>query len=213
MLIVIMHYKYEYRRRLPHYQPDAKIFFITFCTYQRWTLPERARRIVLDACLRGDSILFDLLAVVVMPDHTHLALVPRCQSDRTVSIAEIMQAIKGTSAHKINREFGRRGPVWQQESFDRALRQEQQVDQKIDYMLGNPVRAGLVRNPMDYPCFGARRKAGKRSDFRQGRAERGQCGCGEHATRFTPRRARTPVAPRTKEQRAPSRRPSLYRSD
>ncbi len=151
MLIVIMHYKYEYRRRLPHYQPDAKIFFITFCTYQRWTLPERARRIVLDACLRGDSILFDLLAVVVMPDHTHLALVPRCQSDRTVSIAEIMQAIKGTSAHKINRKFGRRGPVWQQESFDRALPQEQQVDQKIDYMLGNPVRAGLVRNPMDYP--------------------------------------------------------------
>jgi putative transposase len=45
----------------------------------------------------------------------------------------------------------RRGTVWQQESFDRALRREEDVDQKIDYMLENPVRAGLVRNPLDYP--------------------------------------------------------------
>jgi hypothetical protein len=25
------------------------------------------------------------------------------------------------------------------------------VEQKIDYMLENPVRAGLVQNPLDYP--------------------------------------------------------------
>jgi hypothetical protein len=62
-----------------------------------------------------------------------------------------MQVIKGTSAHRINRELGRRGIVWQQESFDRALRREEDVDRKIEYMLENAVRAGLVRNPLDYP--------------------------------------------------------------
>lgn len=151
VLTMVMHPRYEYRRRLPHYQPDGKIFFITFCTYQRWTLPEGARQIVLDVCRRGDGTLFELLAAVIMPDHAHLALVPRMKGSRTASIAEIMQAIKGASAHRINRELGRRGSVWQEESFDRALRDEEQIGQKIDYMLENPVRAGLVMNPVEYP--------------------------------------------------------------
>ena len=66
-------------------------------------------------------------------------------------MAEIMQAIKGASAHRINKFLNRRGKVWQEESFDRALRKEEQVQEKLFYMLENPVRAGLARNPLDYP--------------------------------------------------------------
>ena len=66
-------------------------------------------------------------------------------------MAEIMQAIKGASAHRINKFLNRRGIVWQEESFDRALRTEEQVQEKLFYMLENPVRAVLVRNPLDYP--------------------------------------------------------------
>jgi putative transposase len=146
-----MHQKYEYRRRLPHYQPDDKIFFITFCTHRRWKLPPRARDIVLQTCRRGDGLLFELLGVVVMPDHVHLALVPLSGSEGTVSLPRIMQAIKGSSAHAINKDLGLHGPVWQQESFDRALRREEQFQEKLDYMIGNPVRAGLVRDPLAYP--------------------------------------------------------------
>jgi|SRR5579862_1231089 len=142
--------RYEYRRRLPHYQPDNKIFFITFCTYQRRELSEPARSIVLDVCLRGNGVLFELLGIVVMPDHVHLALKPLVTADGPVCIPRMMQAIKSTSAHRINRELGHRGTVWQQESFDRALRREEELDRKIDYMLENPVRAGLVRSPLNY---------------------------------------------------------------
>ena len=142
--------KYEYRRRLPHYQPDFKIFFITFCTYRRWELPGRAR-LVLDVFLHGDGKLFELLALVVMPDHVHVALNPLGDMDRKVSLPEILQAIKSTSSHRINKEIGHRGTVWQQESFDRALRREEHLAGKIEYMLLNPVRAGLVCDPMAYP--------------------------------------------------------------
>jgi putative transposase len=144
-------YSYEYRRRLPHFQPDYKIFFITFCTYQRWTLPPEAREIVVDTCMAGNGRLFDLYGVVVMPDHVHLALVPLCRPQGPTPVAEIMQAIKGASAHRINRLLNRRGKVWQEESFDRALRKEEQFEAKLYYMLENPVRAGLVSNPRDYP--------------------------------------------------------------
>jgi putative transposase len=113
-------------------------------------ITRRARQIVLDVFLRGDGKLFELLALVVMPDHVHVALNPG-DMDGQVSLPEILQAIKSTSAHRINKELGHRGTVWQQESFDCALRQEEQLGNKIEYMLLNPVRAGLVRDPMVYP--------------------------------------------------------------
>jgi putative transposase len=144
-------YSYEYRRRLPHFQPDFKIIFITFCTYLRWTLPADARTIVVDTCVAGNGLKFDLFGLVVMPDHVHLALVPFCGSEGPIPMAEIMQAIKGTSAQRINKLLNRRGRVWQEESFDRALRTEEQVQEKLFYMLENPVRAGLVSNPLGYP--------------------------------------------------------------
>ena len=49
-------------------------------------------------------------------------------------MAEIMQAIKGASAHRVNKLLNRRGRVWQEESFDRALRKEDQVQEKLFYM-------------------------------------------------------------------------------
>jgi REP element-mobilizing transposase RayT len=144
-------YSYEYGRRLPHFQPDFKIIFTTFCTYLRWILPPDARTIVFDTCVAGNGLKFDLYGLVVMPDHVHLALVPTCGSQGPVPMAETMQAIKGASAHRINNVLNRRGRVWQEESFDRALRKEEHVREKLFYMLENPVRAGLVRNPLDYP--------------------------------------------------------------
>ena len=145
-----MQRKYEYRRKLPHYQPEFSAFFITFSTHRRWTLPESVRQIVIDACVAGNGKKFQLYAVVVMPDHVHIVLVPKCDADGSFTIAEIMQAIKGASAHRINKALGRKGKVWEEESFDRALRREESIEAKICYILANPVGAGLVENPLKY---------------------------------------------------------------
>lgn len=142
--------KYDYRRKLPHYQPDNKIFFITFCTEKRAILSERARDIVVETCLRGNEKLFHLYGVIVMPDHVHILLTPVVNDFETVSIARIMQAIKSTSSHEINKLLNRKGRVWQEESFDYALRKEERAEQKLQYMLDNPVRAGLVRQWSEY---------------------------------------------------------------
>ena len=60
------------------------------------------------------------------------------------SLAELIGAIKGASSHEINRKLGRSGNVWQEESFDHVLRRSEALDEKIVYMLDNPVRAGIV---------------------------------------------------------------------
>jgi hypothetical protein len=67
------------------------------------------------------------------------------------SLAEIMNGIKGASAHKINKALGRTGKVWQAESFDHVLRSSENLDAKIAYLVENPVRAGLVGDSNNYP--------------------------------------------------------------
>ena len=142
-----------YRRNLPHVQRDYKPHFLTFCTYQRWTLPDWARTIVLNACTHNNQDRFDLHAVVVMPDHAHIIFTPLTDQQNTeiFSLAKITQPIKAISAHEINRRFGRHGQIWQEESFDRVLRSSEKLDEKVAYILNNPVRQGLVNIPEEYP--------------------------------------------------------------
>jgi len=44
--------KYRYRRRLPHLQKADAAMFVTFCTGGHLALPEEARDLVLEHCLR-----------------------------------------------------------------------------------------------------------------------------------------------------------------
>ena len=61
-----------------------------------------------------------------------------------------MKGIKGASAHAINKHLGRKGAIWQIESFDHVLRSSESLDAKILYILENPVRQGLVHDWTGY---------------------------------------------------------------
>src|SRR2546425_4898592 len=100
----------------------------------------------------SDRWTVELNAVVVMPDHVHMVFVPKIDMQKleVFSLARITKAIKGASAHLINRELGRAGRVWQEESFDRVLRISEKLDEKIAYILNNPVRKGLTQSPQEY---------------------------------------------------------------
>ncbi len=88
-----------------------------------------------------------------MPDHVHMIFTPQVNfgASEIYSLAEIMDAVKGASAHKINKALRRTGRVWQTESFDRALRSSETLDAKVAYVLDNPVRHNLVCTWSDYP--------------------------------------------------------------
>jgi len=142
-----------YRRQLPHLQCDDKPHFLTFCTERRWVLPELVRSLVLECCVHDNGVKFDLRVAVVMPDHVHMIFTPLVnrQAIEIYSLAEITDAVKGASAHRVNKALGRKGRLWQSESFDHVLRSSENLDAKIAYLLENPVRAGLVGEWRDYP--------------------------------------------------------------
>ena len=87
-----------------------------------------------------------------MPDHVHLILTPLVDERRQqiFSLIEITRTIKGVSARAINQRLGRHGVVWQEESLDHVLRSSEGLDAKVDYVLQNPVRAGLVTDWREY---------------------------------------------------------------
>ena len=144
--------KYNYQRRLPHHQKFDEVLFVTFCTQARRDLPEVARSVVLGHCHHEHGSKLLLHAAVVMPNHVHLLLsLLRNDSGWPYELKAILQSLKGSSAHSVNKLLKQAGPVWQEESFDHVLRSEESVKEKREYIRQNPVRRGLVRVPEDYP--------------------------------------------------------------
>ena len=152
------------RRRLPHYERPYGIYALTFSTQDHLHLSPISRDLVLDAVLHFHNKRYELFAACVMPDHVHLLLEPfvkdRLENGNLVffSLAEITHSIKSFASHRINELEKSTGSVWQKESFDRLMRSDREADEKYDYILKNPVRAGLVPPEEDYRwCWTAER--------------------------------------------------------
>ena len=69
-----------------------------------------------------------------MPNHVHVVLMPYGEW----MVQDIIKSIKHYSALCINRLLGRVGQVWQKESFDRIIRDEQHYLNILKYIYNNP---------------------------------------------------------------------------
>jgi putative transposase len=86
------------------------------------------------------------LACVVMPDHVH-AVVRLKEGE----LSEAVKLFSMYSSNKINQILHRRGPVWQHGFYDHALRGPISLQAYLQYMVQNPVRAGLVKEAREWP--------------------------------------------------------------
>jgi len=87
-----------------------------------------------------------------MPDHVHLMFKPTVvESDAEYSLSKILQGVKGFSAWGVNKYRGTNGALWQDESFDRIVRDYDEFLEKWNYIRNNPVKAELCNAPEDYP--------------------------------------------------------------
>jgi len=142
----------RHRRNLPHVEDCGKACFVSFHAWPGRDLPEQARDLVLEHCLHDHGTKCHVHGVVVMPDHVHLVLTPMADSEgKPYRLKEIVGAIEGASAHSVNRLLGVRGHMWQEESFDRVLRSDETVQERVAYLCQNPVRNRLVRVGDEYP--------------------------------------------------------------
>lgn len=101
-------------------------------------------RMVVDTWRHFDGDRYHLGAWVVMPNHVHVMI----RMNGTASLARIVQSWKSYT--------GRHLPVsWQREYWDRFIRDEKHYHQAIDYILQNPVNAGLCHTAEKWPWSSA----------------------------------------------------------
>jgi len=105
-----------------------------------------------------DGVKYRLLAWVVMPNHVH-ALIELWQ----VPMGKILHGWKSYTAKEANKILGREGVFWEDDYFDRKIRDEQHFGRVVRYIENNPVNARLVRAPEDWPWSSARYRA--KEDF------------------------------------------------
>ena len=96
--------------------------------------------------------LYALWSYVIMANHLHVLLKPK----PPVQIATITKNLKGFTAREANRLLARTGQrFWQDESFDHWARDGGELFRIVQYIENNPVKAGLVKDPADWPWSSA----------------------------------------------------------
>ncbi len=99
---------------------------------------------VVDAIYYNADVLghYFVHAFVVMPNHVHLLATP------AVPLPTLTKSLKGITARRANSMPARTGtPFWQEESYDRLVRDAREFDRSRNYIEENPVRAGLASDP------------------------------------------------------------------
>jgi putative transposase len=128
---------------VPRSVPDSiHYFFITICARPRGSnflvLPDVAQGILDAARHYHEKHVWGCLLILIMPDHIHMVLYGETVPEETI------RYFKGWLA----REFK---ITWQRRFFEHRIRNSLQLQHKIEYVLDNPVRAGLAATRDDWP--------------------------------------------------------------
>ncbi len=103
--------------------------------------------IVYNSLLHNHQKDYSVYCFCIMPNHFHIVF---RHLENSRDIDQIMKSIKGFSAREINKLLNRKGAIWQSESFDHIVRDEDELYRIINYVIMNPVKAGLVENWRDW---------------------------------------------------------------
>ena len=139
-------------RRLDRLYTDAPVYFLTLCTQDR-------KRTLANAPIHEEFTRFSTQATdflvwvgyfLIMPDHIHL-FAGFCRE--SPALEKWIKALRGDLS-KVLRQAEGEGTHWQKGFFDHLLRSTESYRQKLEYVRQNPVRAGLVTRPEDWPYQG-----------------------------------------------------------
>ena len=171
-----------YQRNLPHWHPKGAAIFLTWCLHgtfghvrknhsgpgraflcfdraldaatlgPTWLSDPAIAQCVADALRFGERHLklYTLIAYCVMPNHVHAVVHPQAP------VPKITKSIKGFTARTANELLGRIGErFWHDESYDHWIRNADEWNRIIYYTENNPVAAGLVESPEQWPWSSA----------------------------------------------------------
>jgi len=136
------------RKKLTHHIPpwvdERSFYFVTICTEPRGQ-NHLCNKNVGDVILKAASFYHEQCKwhcrlMLLMPDHLHgIIAFARDLGMRSLLASWKRYLTKQTAVQ------------WQSGFFDHRLRDRFQVEEKMSYVLNNPVRAGLCKDVNDWP--------------------------------------------------------------
>jgi putative transposase len=99
-------------------------------------------------------------AYVLMTNHFHLLATPETEQ----GIPKLMQAVGRAYVRYFNQRHGRTGTLWEGRYRSTLIQAERYLLACMVYLDLNPVRAGMVADPADYPWSSFRHYAGLAHD-------------------------------------------------
>jgi putative transposase len=130
---------------------DPPVYFVTFCAHRRRKVlaTNRTHSAFVQFAQRAAESSIAVGRYVVMPDHIHLFV---CGNEEFVFsrwVAMLKQVLAKRNGWRKSR-----GQIWEEGFFDHILRNDESMSEKWDYVVQNPVRAGLVNCAEDWPYQG-----------------------------------------------------------
>lgn len=140
-----------------------------------WLKNSEVADLVADSLKYRDGKVYRLKAFCIMFNHVHVVFKPLLdeQSLREVrgsnplkfesdapTLGAIMQSLKGYTAHEANKVLNRTGQFWEEESYDHEVRNDEELDRIVKYVLNNPVKAGLVKDWREWQWSWLREETG-----------------------------------------------------
>ncbi len=141
----------------------GQVFFFTLVTDQRRPIltTDLGRRALREAISRTQrTMAFDLVAVVLLPDHLHTIWeLPLGDTDYSkrwrlikTTFTKIWRSHGGsTTLRSLSRQKRGEQGVWQRRFFEHTCRDERDLKRCIDYIHANPLKHGLVDRVCDWP--------------------------------------------------------------
>ena len=162
-----------HRKRLKRYDDSGHAHHLTFsCFKQRPFLKDDwACKILAKVILRTkERCDLHIWAYVFMPEHVHLLVWPTTED---YSISRFLKLMKGTASREVIGHVKRKNPLklklfesgqkkepyhfWMPGGgFDRNVIKREIIVYTVEYIHNNPVRRGLVENPVDWKWSSAR---------------------------------------------------------
>jgi len=138
-----------WRGRLPHWRADNVTYWVTF--NHRRNLDEMERRLMLTALMRPEGRKWNLLIVCVLPAETSLLFtVNETPNGVPFELSDIVEKAKTKVGKEIIKKSGERWPPFFNESYDRIIRDDEELELKWQEILDSAVTQELVEDPEDY---------------------------------------------------------------
>ena len=107
---------------------------------ESWLKQKEVQGIVAAGMRHFDGIRLHLGDFVIMPNHVHALMTPIDGFE----LEEVLHSVKSWTANQVNGVLSRTGELWMKDSFDRLVRDGEELLRIQQYIRRNPVKAKLI---------------------------------------------------------------------